>query len=459
MTPGDDFSDAFDRAWSEDKAAEDKREQEQQSQPNGADPGCAKSAKSAVSPGWPEPLDPAAFHGLAGDVVRALEPHSEADPVALLLQFLAAFGNACGRSHYIPVEGDRHPPQIWIVAVGETSKARKGTSWGRIRQLFASAAPHWTQERVLSGLSSGEGVIWNVRDPIVRRVLDKKSGEHVDEETDAGVTDKRLLVIESEFASSLRHMERTGNTLSGTLRCLWDRGDVRSLTKNSPAATTGSMVSVVGHVTLDELRRYLTRTEMANGLANRFLFACVRRSKALPFGGGPVDLDPFAVRVTDRLGRIEARGEQVVMWTHSARGIWAEVYPELSEGKPGMVGATTSRAEAQVLRLTLAYALLDGVTVIEPAHLIAALAVWRYCNDSAAYLFGSALGDPLADEIRQALEAAPNGLTRTNIRDLFGRHKDAGDIARALDLLLQRGLVRSETRGTGGRPTETWFAQ
>jgi hypothetical protein len=89
---------------------------------------------------WPDPLGEAAFHGLAGDVVRAFAPHTEADPVALLLQFLAAFGNAAGRGSYVTVEGDRHPPQTWPVLVGKSAKARKGTSWGRIRGLFEQAA-------------------------------------------------------------------------------------------------------------------------------------------------------------------------------------------------------------------------------------------------------------------------------------------------------------------------------
>jgi hypothetical protein len=332
---------------------------------------------------WPDPLDQAALYGLAGDVVRAIERHSEADPISLLLQFLAAFGNACGRGHYIPIEGDRHPPQVWGVLVGETAKARKGTSWGRVRQLFDQAAPVWAQDRIASGLPSGEGVIWQVRDPIVTKYFDKKKKEVVEAVVDEGVDDKRLLVLEPEFASPLRHMERVGNTLSGTLRCLWDRGDVRALTKNSPARTTGSIVSIVGHVTVEELKRYLTSTEMANGLANRFLFACVRRSKELPFGGAAVDHGDLAERVADRLSRIDARGEQRVMWTDGAKAIWLEVYHELSEGKPGMVGAVTSRAEAQTLRLALAYALLDGAVYVEPEHLRAALAVWRYCDQSA----------------------------------------------------------------------------
>jgi hypothetical protein len=175
------------------------------------------------------------------------------------------------------------------VLVGRTSKARKGTSWGRIRGLFEQAASDWERGRIVSGLSSGEGLIWAVRDPIKTLVTDKKSGVQNEIETDAGVDDKRLLVLESGFASPLRHFERSGNTLSSTLRAFWDNGKVSSLTKNSPAKTTGAMVTVIGHITVDELRRYLTRTEMGNGLANRFLFACVRRSKELPFGGDQAD--------------------------------------------------------------------------------------------------------------------------------------------------------------------------
>ena len=72
---------------------------------------------------------------------------------------------------------------------------------------------------------------------------------------------------------------------SGMLRNLWDRGDVRSLTKTSPVRVTGAHVSIIGHITQDELLRYLDRTEVANGFGNRFVWGCVRRSKLLPDGG------------------------------------------------------------------------------------------------------------------------------------------------------------------------------
>jgi hypothetical protein len=56
-----------------------------------------------VASEWPR-IDHAAFHGLAGDVVRTIEPHSEADPVAILIQVLAFVGNVIGRGPYYQVE-------------------------------------------------------------------------------------------------------------------------------------------------------------------------------------------------------------------------------------------------------------------------------------------------------------------------------------------------------------------
>jgi hypothetical protein len=106
----------------------------------------------------------------------------------------------------------------------------------------------------------------------------------------------------------------------------------------------------------------------------------------------------------------------------------------------------------------LIYALLDGSGEIDVPHLKAALAVWEYCETSAAFVFGDLLGDPVADEIARALQqAGPEGMTRTAIRDLFGRHH-SDRIGAALALLMTRGRARSENKATGGRPVEVWFA-
>ena len=396
----------------------------------------------------------AAFIGLAGAIVHLIEPHTESDSVALLLNLHAAFGNAIGRGPYYQVEGDRHGTNLFVLQVGDTAKARKGTGVGRIRQLFRLFDPEWDAGRVRNALSSGEGLIWEVRDPIT------KTKDGVEETTDAGISDKRLMVFASEFASLLNVMQREGNILSAVLRDAWDRGDLNIVTKHNPARATGALISLVGHITRDELVKHLHETEMASGFANRFLFACVRRSKLLPHGG---ELDEQTV------AEMAKRVKAAVAFAKEANRIgfsidggvrWQEVYATLSADCPGLLGALTARAEAQVVRLALLYALWDQSYTITLQHLTAALAVWDYCHASVEHLFGDKLGDAGADAILSALRHTPEGLSRTAISGLFSRNVAANKIARALEELERRGLAncRNNTANGPGRPSETWFA-
>ena len=408
----------------------------------------------SVVPAWPQ-MDAAAYQGLAGEAVKAIEPHSEADPVALLIQFLTVAGNLMGRTAYYQVEGDRHHANLFAVLVGESSKSRKGTSLGRARAIARIADERWSDDRLKSGLSSGEGFINEVRDQ--RREWNKK--ESREEIVDPGVADKRLMVVEPEFASVMAFSERAGNTLSPLIRRAWDGDKLSTITKHSPLCATGAHISIVGHITIDELRARLSRTEAANGFANRFMFPLVRRSKELPFGGSlddSVTVD-LGERLRERIASAQAIGR--VEMTAAAREVWGTVYGKLSAPQPGLLGAVVARGEAQVVRLALIYALLDGAVQIDVPHLEAALAVWEYCEASAAFVFGSLLGDPVADEIMRALQhAGSEGMTRTAIRDLFGRNRSGDRIGAALALLATRGRARMETRKTGGHPAEVWVA-
>lgn len=424
-----------------------------------AEPVVSRNGRAAgrIISDWPDPIGSAAMHGLAGEIVAALAPHTEADPVALLIQLLVAFGSVVGREPRFRVEADRHGTNLFAVLVGESSKARKGTSWSYVKRLLSAADEPWAHGRIQSGLSSGEGLIWAVRDPVLGR---GKSGKQGDGEAlaDLGVDDKRLLVVESEFAATLRVIRRDGNTLSQLVRQAWDDGTLRSMTKNSPAVATGAHISVIGHITRDELDRDLDNTETANGFANRFLWACVRRARILPDGGKLASVD--LAGIVRALGQVVAFGRsagEIARDTEAAE-MWHAIYPALSEGRPGLLGSVTSRAEAQTVRLALIYALLDQDSVVHRVHLEAALAVWRYCAASCRFIFGDSLGDPVADELFGALRDEPQGLTRKQIRDLFSRHAPPGSIDRALRTLSGRGLVGSEQVQTGGRAAERWFA-
>jgi hypothetical protein len=415
-------------------------------------------AESITAAEWPQPLQAAAFHELAGKLVRAIEPHSEADPVALLLQTLVAFGDSIGRTAHFIAEGDRHYTNLFAVMVGRTAKGRKGSSWGRIVRAWGQVDGAWVDQRILGGLSSGEGLIWQVRDPIIAHEKVKEHGRVIaiqEYEADPGVSDKRLMIYEPEFAVVLKVIERHGNTLSAIIRQAWETGSLRTLTKNSQARATDAHVSIIGHATADELLRYLSVTEAASGFGNRFLWACVRRSKFLPEGGG-VELDAIAeelkgaVTFARQVGTMQRDGE--------ARAIWHQVYNELSAERPALAGALLGRAEAQVMRLACIYALLDRSSVVNADHLKAALALWRYCEDSTRFVFGSLLGDAIADEILNALRLRPReGMTRTEIRSLFDGHRSSERISAALALRQRHGLARCQSEATGGRPIERWI--
>jgi hypothetical protein len=117
---------------------------------------------------------------------------------------------------------------------------------------------------------------------------------------------------------------------------------------------------------------------MGNGFANRFLYSLIKRSKELPFGGSLTDGE--ILHLGEQLKSVIDRARTVgrVEMTDPARSKWAAVYPDLSAGKPGLLGAVIARAEAQTVRLALIYALLDGADKIDLPHLEAALAVWEY---------------------------------------------------------------------------------
>jgi hypothetical protein len=410
---------------------------------------------------WPELADEA-LYGLVGDIVRTINPYTEADPVSTLINILTAVGNCIGPTPHATVQHDSHPARLFAILVGQTSKGRKGTGWSTPRYLLSLCDSDWTKGRIKSGLSSGEGLIYNVRDPVWKKEPIKEKGrviEYQDVLADPGESDKRLLILEPEFASTLTVMAREGNILSAVVRQAWDSGNLSPLTRNNPIKATNAYVSFLGHITTLELLVRLDDTSKANGFANRFLWLLVRRSKELPEGMAVPEEELFPL--TERLSKVItfARTVTEVKRDADAKALWASVYHDLSEGKPGLLGAVLSRAEAQVLRLSEIYALFDLSAVVRVEHLRAALAVWEFCERSAVLIFGKRLGDPTADRILEALRnAGPAGMSDRDIYELFGRNKSASELARAKNLLLSLRLAKREKEETGGRPRTLWRA-
>jgi hypothetical protein len=360
------------------------------------------------------------------------------------------------------VEYTKHPLRLFAVFVGETAKGRKGLSWSTPRHVFRAIDEGWVDGCVTSGLSSGEGLIYHVRDQRIEKQPVKQKGRVIDYDeviVDAGVDDKRLLVIEEEFAQALKVMQREGNILSPILREAWDTGHLHPLTKSNPTKATDAHISIIGHITKGELLRHLDSTEQANGFANRFLWVLVKRSKEIP---EPVGIPERALtKLIMRLQRAVEAAKQIGVMRRddAAKALWRERYHDLSASQPGLFGHIIARAEAQVMRLACLYAALDSTNLVSTAHLEAGFAVWRYCEASARYIFGDATGDPMVDEILRCLRQSPAGLTRTEISHHFGRHKSAEQLARALAILIELKLAECRQEATEGRTAERYFAK
>jgi hypothetical protein len=426
----------------------------------------AESARSwpvglAAGSGWPAPLSAKAFPGIVGEIIDLIRPHTEADDAGLLLHLIVMFGNAVGRKPYAQADAAKHFANIFGVLVGDSAQGGKGTAANQIRRFMREVDLFWNSKNVVGGLSSGEGLIFHVRDPIYRIEPIKVKGTitgYQDVMTDKGVTDKRLLVLESEFAQPLKVMRREGNILSPILRQAWDSGTLHILTKNSPVTATDAHISIIGHITREELRRSLAALDQTNGFANRFLWVVSKRSKDLPFGGKLTDAQiiPLARRLAEILS--DAGKIELLRWGKNAYARWEKIYPGLRAGKPGLVGTIVSRAAPQVLRLALVYALFDRSEIIRARDLEAALEFWRYCEDSTRFIFGTSTGNPVADrilrEIKKTFGAATPGLTGTEINDLFGGHRPALEIDAAIDELEQLGKVKREKISTAGRAEE-----
>lgn len=411
--------------------------------PPGFEAPTANGTAPAEEAPWPT-LDPVARHGLPGEVVAAIEPHTEADPVAMLVSVLVGFGNALNSGPHARVGGAQHPARINAVIIGSTAKARKGTSWRDVRPVLEAADPEWARHRHVDGLSSGEGLIGAVADPVM-----DAAGKVVS----AGITDKRLLVVEEEFSRVLAVAKRDGSTITPVIRSAFDNGVLRVLTKQRQQAT-GAHISILGHITAEELRRMLTETDIANGLANRFLLVCARRGPLLPSGGNLDDqvVHDLGSRMSTALATARTIG--TMRRSPDAEALWGQLYTEMAEDDPrGLLGAIVARADAHTLRLSVAYAAMDTSRVIEVDHVRAAWALWSYCRASASYVFGDAEGDEVADKLLAGLRRAGEaGLDFKAQSALFSRHVDAKRLASARSLLERRGKAVTTEEETGGRP-------
>ena len=392
------------------------------------------------------PTTDAMFPGLVGELVAASTQATESDPACIGVQFLVALGNVVDRTVRIHVGETVHHLNENVLVVGSTSVGGKGDGANVALMPLLDAAHPWHPR---SGLSSGEGLIHAVRDPVY--AINQKGDRVL---RDDGVSDKRLLVLETEFSAVLKQFGREHNTLSNVLRDAWDgKSPLTTLTKNSPTCATGAHVSIIGHTTPEDLRAHLSDLDIANGTGNRFWLIGARRVRTIP-DPPPIPLaarQSLVLQVADVLAHA-ARVERLTR-TPAAAAQWQELYKQLRVERPGLLGALLARGPAHVTRLSGVFALCDRSAVIDVPHLDAAAAWWRYAVASAEIIFSNRSGSDVVDRIRAEMCPGEELDQRSLRQALFSNHISTGRLRDGLELAEATGLVRTERRNdTGGRP-------
>ncbi len=382
----------------------------------------------------PEAVGSEAFEGLAGDLVHAVEESTEADRVAVLGSILAIFGVLAGRSKTL-YQGGPQGCNLNVALVGDSSTARKGTSFSVARAAFDAAVPAW-EDIVVPGLGSGEGLIGHLK-----RIEGK---------------DNRALVLETELGRLLKVMSREGSTLGPVIRDSWDGVPLGRVLAREESRVLSHHVGCLAHVTPTELRGELTDVDRANGFGNRFIWLHVRRRRLLPFPQPPGPLfAPFAAALGSAIDEAQFPGS--VTFTAAAAEGWEEYYVrEALRPRFGITGALTARRDAQVARVALVFALLDRSPAIHIAHLRAAIALIEYAERSVTFIFGSSVGNRVADLVLRTLADGP--APTMELRKEAGV-SDGVRMGAALDLLIGLGLVAMEkgpSGPNGGRPPDVY---
>jgi hypothetical protein len=389
---------------------------------------------------WPT-IREEAYHGLAGRVVSTLDPHTEADPRAVLFTFLSYAGCYMGNQAYLLGGNAAHPGRIWPILCGPSASGAKGTAVAAVTQLVRHVDLDFLGANRVSGLSSSEGLIKRVRDG---------QGDNPDaKDFDEGVADKRLWVVEPEYVNVLTRSRREGSALSGTVRDAFDGVPLQTLVSANPLRSTDPHITILGMITPEELVEKLTATDITNGFANRFMVVASKRSKRLPDGGSPPHGALVELGAAFRATAAHARTVREMTRTEQARELWASEYHRRMDEYDelvGPLGTLLARWHANTTRLSVIYALLDRKTVVDVEHVRAAFACWDYVEASTRYVFGSEDSDPELGRLVEYVDSADMGRTRQDISsELYQRRKTKKQLDDLCARLLALGRYKAVT--------------
>lgn len=335
--------------------------------------------------------NPDCLYGLVGEVAIAGSDGTETNPYAIAANFMAYLSCALGRRVYLPVGNTWHHARLFCLHIGRSGRGRKGDAVQlvmRIDQALRELDDSFAPQIHRGGLSTREGLVALMHD-------EYRQGK----QEFPAIEDKRLWVVESEFANVLHQGRREGNTLSAALRDCWDGVSLKPATKSNRMFASNPHVCLSGAISPGELTGLMSTRELTNGFANRFLMIWAERSQILPFPKATpqVSVDLMASRLLEILEFVgsnqhDQRDCLQMELSPQAQRRYAQLYQsELNEDLGSeLISSMLERRAPMLLRLAMLFALTDLETKIDAQHIEAAMAWTQYATASVRYVFVSA---------------------------------------------------------------------
>jgi putative DNA primase/helicase len=390
---------------------------------------------------------------------------AETNPIAIASNFIAYLSCAIGRVPYLAVGNTSHHPRLFFLHVGRSGRGRKGDAVSLVSRIDEVVRAHGrglAPQVHRGGLSSREGLAALIHD-----------GYRLGQQEVPTIEDKRLWVIESEFANVLQQSRRGGNTLSAALRDCWDGVDLKPATKTNRVQASEPHVCMSGAISPVELLAMVQRRDLLNGFVNRFLLIWGERTKieAFPRRAPQERVDALASEVVEvldfiRSQTVDQRKAVPMTLDENARKSYAQLYQaELNQDfGSALIDSLLERRAPMLLRLAMVFALTDRRWSIEARHVEAAMAWIRYATDSVNFVFSAEPEGPPQHKIRWAagriadfLASRGSASRRDLVVDCFGRHQSAELVDAAIAHLIEDAPVkvqievRPRSRGGAGR--------